>query len=619
MEKSKLDAGLRYVHASGDKARLETQFTCFDDLDDPVVPARKRVNVLLEIEADSDELKAGLVHVGFRQHARSRSIMSGDVPIANVRDLDALPGLKRVEASRVLHHELDEALPESGVRVSAGKMPYEGDDVIIGIIDSGIDFTHPAFRNEDGTSRILAIWDQGLPRLPGDLSPQPYNYGVEYSQQQINDALMNPPKADIRHHDKEPFHGTHVAGIAAGNGRPGSGGVVKYVGMAPNADLVVVANTRGQDRNPGTLGDSADTFDAITFIIQFAAKAGKAVVINHSHGDNIGPHDGSSLLEVGIDELITGHGVVMVKSAGNERDRAHHAYGSFEDRKPHLVDIDVSPQSTEVLVDFWYRRQSEDDRLELRIVSPGGEQHHFQATVAEQQFRFANGNIAYVFTDEDDAVNHDDRIFVVLQDGDSRSIETGKWRFELNGSGSWHGWIQRGSLATFCEPFIDQMGTISIPGTAKNIISVGAYVNEGVFSAHRAGELSDISSCGPTRDGRPAPTLTAPGDEITSTIPDPAFFGPMKGTSMSAPLVAGAAALILQINKKLTAKDVREILTSSARQDGFTRRGMRSQWGAGKLDVHDACKRAKATVRLSAAVQLKRQKSRPAPQQPPAP
>src|SRR5262249_51780567 len=180
-------------------------------------------------------------------------------------------------------------------------------------IDSGIDFRHPSFRNADGTSRILAIWDQNLKRGDGERSPEPYKYGVVYLQDEITDAIRSErPRVNVRHLDHGPFHGTRVAGIAAGSGDPAkaSDDEVKYVGVAPGADLIVVANTRGEDRNPGTLGDSADTFDAVKFILDFAAGVGKPVVINHSHGDNIGPHDGTSLLEVGIDQLIAGPGKV---------------------------------------------------------------------------------------------------------------------------------------------------------------------------------------------------------------------------------------------------------------------------------------------------------------------
>lgn len=597
MARSTLDPGLKYVHAFKDKPRPGSEFT---HVADPAVPTQHRVNVLLEIEPGSQEVESGLARAGFREHARASTIISGDVPVANVEMLATVRGLKRIEASRVLRGELNEALPESNVPVRGrSAIVNRGQGVIIGIIDFGIDFRHKSFQNEDGSSRILALWDQALKPISGERSPMPYGYGVVYSQDEISETLRSEqPKVPVRHREKGPIHGTHVAGIAAGNGRSGaeSGGVVKYVGMAPDADLIVVANTRGQERNPGTLGDSADAFDAIKFILDFAAEHGKPVVINHSNGDNIGPHDGSSLLEVGIDQLITGPGKVMVKSAGNEGDTSHHAEGDFNRIKaPHDVKVEVARWCTELVVDFWYPH---DKNLELRIVSPRKEAHLFRSTL-DDKFTFSNGNVALVFTEEDDAGNHDNRMFMVLQDGSSSEILAGEWSFELSGNGSWHAWMQRDSLATFGKEFVSPLGTISIPGTAKNVISVGAYVNQTVYTRDRVGELSNFSSRGPTRDGRQAPTIAAPGEEVTSTLPDPAFFGSMSGTSVSAPLVAGAAALLLQINCQLTAANIQDILVSAARRDGETGEVPNDGWGAGKLDVEAAC--AKALERLQPA------------------
>jgi subtilisin family serine protease len=613
MARSKLDPGLKYVHACVEKGRPESQFTC---LADPDVPKGQRVNILLEIETGAKAPDEALKKAGFREHARARTIISGDVPVANVMALGDLPELKRVEASRVLRRELDHALPESRVPPTPrGATIARGDGVIIGIIDTGIDFSHPSFRNADGSSRILKLWDQNLKPDRDEHSPLHYNYGVEYSREDITETLLSKnPKVSVRHREEGPFHGTGVAGIAAGNGHPAKGGVVKYVGMAPGADLVVVANTRGPDRNPGTFGDSADTFDAVKFILDVAESEGKPVVINHSQGDNIGPHDGTSLLEVGIDQLITGPGRVMVKSAGNEANTGHHAQGDFNGKpSPHRVEINVSSGSSELILDFWYKC---DDRLELRIIAPDGHAHQFQPT-ADERFQFSNGNIAFVFTDEHDAANDDNRIFVVLQDGDRPSIEEKKdtpWVFELNGTGSWHGWMQRDSPATFGDEFVSSSGTISIPGTAKSVISVGSYVNEGTFTLGRAGELSSFSSQGPTRDDRRAPTLAAPGDEIMSAMPSPADFAAAKGTSMSAPMVTGAVALMLQTDKNLTADRVRRILIDTARHDAQTGPEDSNQWGAGKLDVQ------KAFAQMSAGTPVRpKLPKRPARPQQPAP
>ena len=108
-----------------------------------------------------------------------------------------------------------------------------------------------------------------------------------------------------------------------------TGGVNRFLGVAPDADIVVVANTRGRAQNERGLGDSADTLDAVQYILNVAAAHGRPVAINLSQGDNVGPHDGTSLLEVGIAGLITGPGQVMIKSAGNEGAIGRHAQGTL--------------------------------------------------------------------------------------------------------------------------------------------------------------------------------------------------------------------------------------------------------------------------------------------------
>ena len=592
MSRSKIDSGLRYLAhcAQTGKRRRPGMWRHVADAADATLP---RANVLVELERDQRDLPGGLAAAGFVLHARAGQVLSGDLPVSNIGLLGDMAGLKRAEASRVLPHELDAALPESNITpLHTGHQPRRGAGTIVGIIDSGIDFRHPSFQKADGSSRVLAIWDQGLTPVRGEASPPRFKYGVEYKQPQISAALRRAaPAALVRHVDPPPFHGTHVAGIAAGNGRPArapiSGGKVRFVGVAPDAELIVVANTRTPAQSPGSLGDSADTLDAVQYILDLAADLGRPVAINHSQGDNIGPHDGSSLLEVGIDHLMTGHGRVLIKSAGNEGDKNHHAEGVLNGSAPHKVEVTISSGVDELVVDFWYPGA---DLIGLRIIPPGGTATARLRAPFNDSVVLSNKNTAFVDADQHDPGNGDNRTFVVLHSGAKKALQAGVWRFELTGTGAWHAWLQRESSAVFREPFLSDRTTISIPGTGRQVISVGSYVNGGMFSVPaQAGTLSNLSSRGPTRDGRRAPTLAAPGEEITSPQPAPVLFGPMKGTSMSAPLVTGAAALLLEINHALTAGDIRALLEQSARLDHQTGKARSDDWGAGKLDAQAAC------------------------------
>jgi subtilisin family serine protease len=546
-------------------------------------------NVMVEVQRHDDVVLAQLRQAGFVPRTRAGNVMTGEIAVDRIQQLERVPGLKRAEACRRLRRELDFALPEARVvAVHIGPPSLRGAGVIVGVIDHGIDYRHESFRKADGTSRILAIWDQGLTPKGGEAPPAGFDYGVEYTQAAIDAALnADKPLLQVRHADRAPFHGTHVAGIAAGNGRPAdpSTGTVQYVGVAPDADLIVVANTRGPEDDPGSFGDSADTLDGVSYILQFAQSLGRPVAINLSQGDNLGPHDGTSLLEVGIANLITGPGCALIKSAGNEGDARRHAEGVLPASGSQDVEMKVPGGETEVIVDIWYAGA---DRIAIRITPPGG-----AATTATVNPPFngtvplSNGNTAFIGADLD-AGNGDNRTLVVLQPGSHAEVEQGIWTCHLEGKGPWHAWIQRNSSSKFQPPFECKASTISIPGTSTGVITVGSYISYDLFSLGWAGTRSDFSSYGPTRDGRPAPTLSAPGEEIRAPQHGDKFTW-MEGTSMSAPVVTGAVALMFEVDGTKTASDIRACLEGTARLDADTGAAPGNAWGAGKLDVEAAC------------------------------
>jgi subtilisin family serine protease len=587
---AKLDSGLRYIAATGETTPPQVARSSCYQLD--TATGAPRANVMVEVLGDGDTLPAGLVNAGFVLHTRAGTVVTGDVPINLIPTLENIPGLKRAEAARTLSHELDAAIPETLISAVHNAMPpRRGARAIVGIIDHGIDYRHRSFRKNDGTSRILAIWDQSLKPEAEETSPAPFNYGVEYLQEAINSALRSAePLLKVRHADVAPFHGTHVAGIAAGGGQPPDGGGLRFVGAAPDADLILVANTRGQAKNPGSFGDSADTLDAVQYILQIAANLGRPVAINLSQGDNIGPHDGTSLLEVGIANLITGAGRALINSAGNEGHVNRHAQSVLTDRRPQDVSIKIPPNEHEVIVDIWYPGTAS---MSLAIIDPDGRVSDAFRPPFSRRVPLSNGNEAFVDADLHDPGNGDNRTFTVLRPGNQATVQEGVWILRLDGDGPWHAWIQRNSGATFQAPFASQATTVSIPGTCSAVITVGSYINTGVsdlLSLGETGTLSNFSSRGPTRDGRRAPTLSAPGDEITAPQPDDRF-GPRHGTSMAAALVTGTVALMLDLRETMTASEIKETLERTARTMGIAD----NDFGMGKLDAKAACHVAVAT------------------------
>jgi subtilisin family serine protease len=584
---AKLDAGLRYlISSSGDDLAELAADSAFGVRAIGNQPAT--AGLLVEFTGNREALEAA----GLRVRTQAGAVFTGDIPVDRIDALEGLDGLVRAEVARVLSAELDQALPAANVApVHAGGNTGKG--VIVGIIDSGIDYQHPSFRQSNGKTRILAIWDQRLQPLATEHSPAPFNFGVEYKAADIDTALASStPFTVVRHRDSQipldGFHGTHVAGIAAGNGRPSTPGAPAFVGVAPEADLIVVANTRGRAQNERGLGDSADTLDAVRYILTLAGD--RPVVINQSQGDNVGPHDGTSLLEVGMANLLGGAGKVIVKSAGNEGERNRHARGVLTAAAPQNVTLSVPNTAVaQVVVDLWY---PDADRFGVSIVPPSGVATAVVAPPQTVTLTLSNGNTAFVDSDLNVPGNGDNRIFVVLQGG--VGVQAGVWTLRITPigivSGEWHAWIQRNSASQFQPPFVDRSATISIPGTSPAVITAGSFVSNGSATGSVNGTLSTFSSRGPTRDGRRAPTLAAPGEELTAPQPlsPPGSFGPMSGTSMAAPMVTGAVALMLKKRKTATAAQVRQCLEQSATLDGDTGAAPSNDWGAGKLNVDAA-------------------------------
>ncbi len=282
------------------------------------------VTVLAQYSGDPSELEK----VGLRIRSIAGDVVTGTIALSAVKKLETIAEVERVEAARAMHPDLDLAVVESRTNlVHVGPPGRRGAGVIVGICDSGCDFTHPSFRRTDGTSRILFLWDQGLTPQAGETSPAGFGFGVEYTNAQINAALAAAnPFALVRHRDPGG-HGTHVTGIAAGDGsapgqgRPGG----TFVGVAPEADIIVVSNASNGLEG---LGTSASTLDAVNYIFQQAGTLTRPCVVNMSLGDNLGPHDGTSLLERGLDNLLGGAGRAFVKSAGNAGAARCHAEGT---------------------------------------------------------------------------------------------------------------------------------------------------------------------------------------------------------------------------------------------------------------------------------------------------
>lgn len=547
--------------------------------------------VLVEASVEREALeKAGMV-----VNSAIGDIFTGSIPLDAITKVSSLDGVTRIESAREMVGELDLAVVDTRVNlVHAGPPGRRGSGVIVGTVDSGIDYTHPAFRNPDGTSRILFIWDQRLTARPGEAPPPGFTYGVQYTNAQINAALASAnPFNTVRHQVGFGDHGTHVAGIAAGNGRGSSPTQpeFRFVGVAPEADIIVVAV--GGSGTEG-MATSTNALDGVNYIYQHAAALSRPAAVNMSLGDNLGPHDGTSLLERGLDNLLGTAGRAFVKSAGNVGTARHHAGGTVATGA--TVDVGFAQPAgndTPDQLDFWYPGGS---TFRAEVVDSAGNGTGFVNVGTATTFTLPSGNTVRIDHRDNDPVNGDKRVFITITRGIAAQILPGNWSLRLRsvssaGGGRFDGWIQRHNTfnqrPTFNPPFESNDRTISTPGTAREVITVANYS----VRAPGAGTLTASSSRGPTRDNRAAPTIAAPGTNIFSAAGPFGTGNPyiaQTGTSMSAPHVTGVIALMFQKNPNRTQAQIIACLTSTARMDAFTGPVPNTAWGAGKVDAQAA-------------------------------
>lgn len=532
------------------------------------------------------------------------------VPLHSVVEIAESPGIEWVEASTISRPLLDVSVPETHADLVHGTgYGYKGAGTLVAIYDSGIDFTHEDFRNPDGTTRIKAIWDQtdnlGTP-------PTGYAYGSEWTEAQINDEIDGTPAGLINQQDTNG-HGTHVAGIAAGNGRAtgNSQPSGRHVGMAPEADILVI---KGGD---GTFF-STMILQGVEWAVSKASSLGQPVVINLSLGGHNGAHDGTSNYEIGLDSAV-GPGKVIVAAAGNEGNDQIHSHIELFGTNIDSFSLEIpayTPQSDNgndyVKMDTWYDGTAS---AMVTVKAPGGAIYGPWNPGDNFSLEQPEGNVSCASTAAPVATNGDHNIVLVIDDatvGQEPAVGTWWVIFEV-GSGdvaTVDTWIYENTIdADITGATADY--TVAVPGTAVEIITTGSYVSKWSWTAiddnnyyygtpDRTNDYSTFSSWGPTRDGRIKPEISAPGQGIFSAWSINMTAPPVsnqdldgvhrlsQGTSQASPHVTGAVALLLEANPYLTASEAKDHLINSTRTDSHTGSVPNTIWGYGKLDAKGA-------------------------------
>ena len=244
-------------------------------------------------------------------------------------------------------------------------LSLRGKGTLIGIVDSGIDYENAEFRNEDGTTRIVSLWDQSVNGRP----PAGYLAGTEYTREQIDAALATEDKEVRRQMVKTSDvsgHGTAVAGIAAGNGRGSEGR--RFRGAAPEAELIIVK--MGAPREGG-FPRTTELMRGVDYIVRKAVELRRPVAINISFGNTYGSHDGTSLVERFLNDIADMWKNVICIGSGNEGASAGHVSGKVRRQISETVELAVQQREPALSIQIW---KSYVDEMGVSVISPSGRQ-----------------------------------------------------------------------------------------------------------------------------------------------------------------------------------------------------------------------------------------------------
>ncbi|MBO4646475.1 MAG: S8 family peptidase [Bacteroidales bacterium] len=485
---------------------------------------------------------------------------------------------------------------------------YTGEGVIIGVTDWGFDYTHPTFYDSTRTRyRVLRAWDQFR---TGGPAPDGFDYGTEWvGQEQLLNAQCDT--ANIYGHH---YHGTHVAGIAAG-----SGAGTPYRGVAPDAELIFAS----------FIPEEQAVVDAFQWMYEVAQQEQKRLVINMSWGlfwmDN---PDGTGMIGQKMQEL-SDLGVVFVTSGGNEGDVDFHLGHTFQQDTLRSRFLFPSANGSP---NYWGTSITMTNSPgQPFAVSLNWTNQMYQTIQASPFYNTANGDMYednYLVNGTDTIVYN---IRIVESDASGRpsarlrvkKASGSSWRFGITvvgESGEFHAW-NVAELTTGVGNWGGKFMGISAlnwtagdnhhgTGTPANVecaITVAAHASryQPNDTTWTGGGICSFSSVGPTINGRMKPDISAPGSNVCSAInsyADDSFnyvdtvmfqgrrygFAKLSGTSMSSPFTTGVAALLLQANPTLTPEDVKGALIHTATQDEFTVAAGPNRFGHGKVNAYQA-------------------------------
>ena len=570
---------------------------------------------------------------------KAGAVWTVQVPVSNLLQFAQTKGIQYIEIDQFASPQLHIARVKTKVDSVHGgyglPMPYTGKGVIMGVMDFGFDYLHPAFYDTGGHQyRIAKVWELAATGTP----PAPYTYGNEITDTTLIKA--NGTDNPLQN------HGTSVAALAGGSGVGGDATNSQYRGVAFESDFVFVGvrrDTLGQQWMTGTF---TDFIDGINYIFTQATNAGKPAVVNISWGSQSGAHDGSSLFNQACNNL-SGSGKIIVMSAGNEGGDRIHFNKTF-------TPTDTVASTFVTFSDTTYMRTWIDAWGEAgKTFCASVSLYDNGVTANTTGFFCADGNTHQLYlvskngldtcyiemnTSAAEINNGKPHIFLNVYNKSSDSLVVS---FKAN-DGTVHAWNESyfyGYVKRYDSHFesLNMPGmtngnitsTVSEMGSADSVLLIGAYTSNASWTningtPYAVGafnnRIAPFSSRGPYIDGRIKPDITAPGLVVatasssfdTTYAPTGSsaayvmtsytdatsgrtfYYSQFSGTSASSPMAAGIVALLLQAKPDLSPSQIKELLFETAITDANTGNiptAGNNTWGHGKINAYDALKK----------------------------
>lgn len=492
-------------------------------------PKSQRWEVIVLYQGNLDSLMEEDIEITYLLN--NYAILS--IPYDKVNQVAARPEITFMEKPKALFFAVDQAASSSCIRsVQKDDVGLFGKGVLIACIDSGVDYTHPDFRNPDGSTRFLSYWDQTLPGSP----PKGYRIGTEFTRQQLNDLLLGnssspAPTPDIS------GHGTAVLGIAAGNGAASQG---VFQGVAPQSYLLAV---KLGTPVPGDFPRTTQLIQAVDYAVRFSLALRIPLVINLSFGNNYGSHNGDSLLETYLDSAVSLGQISLCIGSGNEGNTEGHTSGSLVNNLVQDVEFSVGPYETNLSLQLW---KYYVDSFSIELIHPSGfPLRTIDSVLGSQRLTLGNTELLIYYGMPSPYSMSQEIYFDFLPGPGSSYIDSGIWILRLIPrsivEGIYHLWLPGGGSAgtetRFFRPTPET--TLTIPSTASRAITVGAYDS-------RLQSYADYSGRGYTRVLQAVkPDLAAPGTGIRAPRAGGGYHT-FTGTSFATPFVSGSAALMME-------------------------------------------------------------------------